>query len=89
MTATSYNINLDMIADSLRDVMGTFNFLAFQIPVKVSTTIAKPIKNIIPDIGKKKEPTTAKSCTIDFWIEVNKMVNCVFMGLGLQGHLKG
>jgi hypothetical protein len=50
-----------MIADSLRDVMGSFNFLAFQIPVSVSTKIAKPIKNNIPEIGKKKEPTTAKS----------------------------
>ena len=50
-----------MIADSLRDVMGSFNFLDFQIPVSVSTKIANPIKNKIPDIGKKKEPTTAKS----------------------------
>ena len=43
-----------MMADSLRDVMGSPNFFDFQIPVNVSTTIAKPIKNKIPVIGKKK-----------------------------------
>ena len=43
-----------MMADSLRDVIGSPNFFDFQIPVNVSTTIAKPIKNKIPVIGKKK-----------------------------------
>jgi hypothetical protein len=50
-----------MIADSLRDVIGSPNFLDFHIPVSVSTKIANPIKKSIPEIGKKKDPTTAKS----------------------------
>ena len=77
-----------MMADNLRDVIGTFNFLAFHTPVKVSTKIANPIKNSMPEIGIKKADITAKSCKDDFWIEVNKMANCAFMGLCLQGHLK-
>ena len=65
-----------MIADSFLDVIGMPNFLDFHIPVSVSITIAKPIKNNIPDIGKKKAPITAKSCTIDCLIVDNKMANC-------------
>ena len=61
MTATSYRNNLDTIADSPLDVILILSFLAFQIPVIVSTKIAKPIKNKIPEIGKKKADTTAKS----------------------------
>jgi hypothetical protein len=66
MTATSYNISLEMMADSLRDVMSTFNFLAFHIPVKVSIAIANPIKNKMPAIGIKKADITANSCKDDF-----------------------
>ena len=55
-----------MMADSLRDVMGSPNFFDFQIPVNVSTTIAKPIKNKIPVIGKKKADITANNCKDDF-----------------------
>ena len=65
-----------MIADRPRDVIGMPNFLAFHTPVIVSITIAKPIKKSIPEIGKKKDPITAKSCIIYCLIEANKMVNC-------------
>jgi hypothetical protein len=46
--------------------MGSPNFLDFHIPVRVSTKIANPIKNKIPEIGKKKADITAKSCKDDF-----------------------
>ena len=37
------------------------------------------IKNNIPDIGKKKDPITAKSCIIYCLIEANRMANCIFI----------
>jgi hypothetical protein len=70
-----------MIADSLRDVILIFNFLAFHSPVNVSTTIANPIKNSIPDIGKKKAPITANNCVKDCLIEASKMANCILIVL--------
>ena len=69
-----------MIADNFLDVIGMPNFLDFHIPVSVSTTIAKPIKKSIPDIGKKKAPITAKSCIIYCLIEANKMASCSLIG---------
>jgi hypothetical protein len=59
--------------------MGNPSFLDFHIPVSVSTKIANPIKNNIPEIGKKKEPTTANICMIDFCIEDKRMANCIFI----------
>jgi hypothetical protein len=50
-----------MIAESFLDVIGMPNFLAFHIPVTVSITMANPIKNKIPVIGKKKVDTTANN----------------------------
>jgi hypothetical protein len=50
-----------MIAESFLDVIGMPNFLAFHIPVIVSITMANPIKNKIPVIGKKKVDTTANN----------------------------
>ena len=79
MTATSYRNNLDTIADSPRDVILSFNFLAFHIPVMVSTKIAKPIRNSMPDIGKKKADTTDKSWIMYFWIVDNRIANCTFI----------
>ena len=69
-----------MIADSFLDVIGMPNFLDFHIPVSVSITIAKPIKNNIPDIGKKKAPITVNSCIIYCLIEANKMASCSLIG---------
>jgi hypothetical protein len=68
-----------MIADSLRDVILILSFLAFHSPVNVSTTIAKPIKNSIPDIGKKKAPITVNICVKDCLIVASKMANCSFI----------
>ena len=59
MTAISYKNSFEITADNFRDVIGNFNFLAFQIPVKVSTKIANPIKNKIPDICKKNAAVIA------------------------------
>jgi hypothetical protein len=50
-----------MIAESFLDVIGMPNFLAFHTPVIVSITMANPIKNKIPEIGKKKVDTTANN----------------------------
>jgi hypothetical protein len=70
-----------MIADSFLDVIGMPNFLAFHSPVMVSNTIANPIKNNIPEIGKKKAPITANNCIIYCLIEASKMANCILIVL--------
>jgi len=67
------------MAESLRDVIGIFNFLAFQSPVKVSTIIANPTRNKMPEIGKKNEPTTANIFGKDNRILANNMNNCIFI----------
>ena len=79
MTANSYKNIFETMAESLRDVIGIFNFLAFQSPVKVSTNIANPIKNKIPEIGKKNEPTTANNFGKDSRILANNINNCNFI----------
>ena len=57
-----------MIAESFLDVIGTPNFFDFHIPVIVSITIAKPIKNKIPVIGRKKVDITANMYAAYFMI---------------------
>jgi hypothetical protein len=79
MTAISYKNNFEITADNFRDVIGNFNFLAFQSPVKVSTNIANPIKNKMPEIGKKNEPTTANNFGKDKRILANNINNCIFI----------
>ena len=79
MTAISYKNNFEITADNFLDVIGNFNFLAFQSPVKVSTKIANPIKNKMPEIGKKNEPTTANNFGKDKRIFVNNINNCIFI----------
>tara|TARA_R110000868_G_scaffold301058_2_gene561499 strand:- start:444 stop:656 length:213 start_codon:yes stop_codon:yes gene_type:complete len=66
ITATSYKNNFDTIALSPLEVIGIFNFRDFHIPVIVSTNMAKPIRNNIPDIGMKKVDTTANNLNDDF-----------------------
>ena len=73
MTASSYKNNFEIIAESFRDVIGMFNFLDFQIPVNVSTKMANPIKNKIPDIGKKNAPIIANNFGDARRILLNKM----------------
>ena len=53
ITVTSYSANLLIIDESFLLVIFSFNFLAFQIPVKVSIHINTPIISSIPLIGKK------------------------------------
>lgn len=50
-----------MIAESFLDVIGMFSFFDFHTPVIVSITMANPIKNKIPEMGKKKVDTTANN----------------------------
>ena len=70
---------LEIIAESLRDVILIFIFLAFQSPVKVSTNIANPTRNKMPEIGKKNAPTTASNFVNDKRILANNMNNCIFI----------
>jgi len=79
MTASSYKNNFEITADNFRDVIAIFNFLAFQSPVKVSTRIANPIKNKMPEIGKKNEPTTANNFGKDSRIFASNIKNCNFI----------
>jgi hypothetical protein len=73
MTASSYKNNFEIIAESFRDVIGMFNFLDFQIPVNVSIKMANPIKNKIPDIGKKNAPIIPSNFGDARRILLNKM----------------
>lgn len=79
MTANSYKNIFETMAESLRDVIEIFNFLAFQSPVKVSTNIANPTRNKMPEIGKKNEPTTANNFGNDKRMFANKINNCIFI----------
>jgi hypothetical protein len=79
MTANSYKNIFETMAESLREVILIFIFLAFQSPVKVSTNIANPTRNKMPDIGKKNEPTTANNFGKDKRIFANKINNCNFI----------
>ena len=65
ITAHSYNANFETIAESFRDVIACFNFLAFQIPVIVSIRIKNPTRNKMPDIGIKN--------AVIMLIKVNKL----------------
>ena len=84
MTANSYKNNFEMTADNFRDVIGIFNFFAFQIPVKVSTNIANPTRNKIPDIGKKNAPTTASNFVNDNRMFASNIYNCNFINFYFQ-----
>ena len=84
MTASSYKNNFEITADNFRDVIAIFNFLAFQSPVKVSTIIANPIKNKMPEIGKKKAPTTASNLLNDKRMFASNIYNCNFINYYFQ-----
>ena len=84
MTASSYKNNFEIIAESFRDVIGMFNFLDFQIPVKVSTKMANPIKNKIPDIGKKNAPIIPSNFGDARRIFASKSINCNFIYLQID-----
>ena len=62
MTVTSYNRILEITALSFLDVMGVLSLRDFQTPVKVSRITVTPIRISMPEIGKKKLLTIAKSC---------------------------
>ena len=79
MTAISYKNNFEITADNFRDVIGIFNFLDFQIPVKVSTKIANPIKNKIPEICKKNAAIIPSNFGDARRILLNKINNCIFI----------
>ena len=84
MTASSYKNNFEIIADNFRDVILIFNFFDFQSPVKVSTNIANPTRNKIPDIGKKNAPTTASNFANDKRMFANNIYNCNFIKFYFQ-----
>ena len=84
MIASSYKNNFEIMAESFRDVIGMFNFLDFQIPVKVSTKMANPIKNKIPDIGKKNAPIIPSNFGNARRIFASKTINCNFIYLQID-----
>jgi hypothetical protein len=79
ITAHSYNANFETIAESFRDVIGCFNFLAFQIPVIVSIRIKNPTRNKMPDIGIKNAVIMLIKVNKFVWMLNNKIANCAFI----------
>jgi hypothetical protein len=81
ITVISYSANLLIIDDSFLLVIFSPNFLAFQMPVKVSIAISTPIIIRMPEIGKKNAKHMDIRVKSSDCIDISNSDSCAFISL--------